>query len=294
MSADFASNGRTGAATTGTATTGTMVPTRYRVRERIVEAADCASLTLEPVDRALAPFRPGQFMMLYAFGIGEIAVSCSGDPGAAGGAAMHTIRGVGAVSTALRDATPGTVIGMRGPFGTDWNLADCAERDLLIVAGGVGLAAVRAAVVAAVGRRDRYRRIVLVVGARTPAQILYGRELDMWATDFGVEVELTIDRPAVGWTGSVGFVTDPLRRLALDADATSALLCGPEPMMRFAARVLLEKGIRPDDVRVSLERNMQCGIGHCGHCQLGELLLCRDGPVVPYSVARPLLGVGEL
>ncbi|MGV9713368.1 FAD/NAD(P)-binding protein [Gordonia sp. NPDC003424] len=273
---------------------GTMVPTPYRVDERTIETADTATLTLEPVGRRLPTFRPGQFMMLYAFGVGEIAVSCSGDPHAPGGRMTHTVRGVGAVSTALRDAGPGTVVGMRGPFGTDWNLPHCVGRDVLIVAGGVGLAAVRAAVLAAVADRDRYRRIILVVGARTPDQILYRTELDLWASDFGVEVELTIDRPATGWTGPVGFVTDPLRRLTLDVARTSALLCGPEPMMRYAARVLVEKGIPIDDVRVSVERNMQCGIGHCGHCQLGELLLCRDGPVVPYSVARPLLTVREL
>lgn len=270
-----------------------MLPSAHRVRARTVETADAVTLSLAPLGAPRPRFRPGQFMMLYAPGVGEIAISISGDPTDTTGELVHTVRKVGAVSRALHDAAPGAIVGVRGPFGAGWDLESCTGRDLVIVAGGVGLAAVRAAVLGAVAARGDFRRVVLVVGARRPAEILYRRELQDWA-DGGVEVRLTIDQPVQGWSGPVGFVTEPLARLDLDPGRTTALLCGPEAMMRFSARVLLGKGIRLPDIRVSLERNMQCGIGLCGHCQLGEILLCRDGPVLDYAVAGPLLHVREL
>ena len=165
----------------------------------------------------------------------------------------------------------------------------------MIVAGGVGLAPLRPAVLAALAARGRYRRIVLIVGARTPTEFLFRDELGAWAArDNDLEAELTIDQSAVGWDGTVGFVTEPLARLGLNPQNTTAFLCGPEPMMRFSARVLLGKGMPPGDIRVSLERNMQCGIGLCGHCQLGPILVCRDGPVTDWELAGPLLSVREL
>jgi NAD(P)H-flavin reductase len=234
-------------------------------------------------------------MMLAVPGIGEVAISVSGDPAAADGTLVHTIRAVGAVSTALYDAGPGTVLGVRGPFGTSWDIGSAAGRDLVIVAGGVGLAPLRPVVLGALAARGRYGRVVVVAGARTPGEFLFRGELDAWAVrNNDLEAELTIDQPAVGWDGTVGFVTEPLARLSLDPQHTTAFLCGPEPMMRFCARVLLGKGMRPRDIRVSLERNMQCGIGLCGHCQLGPILVCRDGPVVDWELAEPLLSVREL
>lgn len=271
-----------------------MLPTAYRVCERTVETRDSATLTLAPLGPPLPSFRPGQFNMLYAHGIGEIAISISGDPADRSGELVHTVRNVGAVSRALHDAGPGTVLGVRGPFGTDWGLDACAGGDVLIVAGGLGLAPLRPAILGALTDPARFRRIVLVVGARNPTEILFRPQLDSWSVSADLDVELTIDQPTPGWAGSVGFVTETLRSLPLDPDRTTALLCGPEPMMRFAAQVLSGKGIGADRIRLSLERNMQCGVGLCGHCQLGELLLCRDGPVVDYAVAEPLLRVREL
>ncbi|GAA4488409.1 FAD/NAD(P)-binding protein [Rhodococcus olei] len=269
-----------------------MVPTPYRVRGRTAETRDSVTLSLVPVDSALPAFVPGQFMMLAAAGVGEVAISISGDP--AGGRLEHTVRAVGAVSRALHDAPVGSVLGVRGPFGTGWDLGSCIGRDVVIVAGGVGLAAVRSAVLAIRSAHADYHRVVLVAGARSPDEFLYRGELNAWAADGIVGVEVTVDQPRGDWDGAVGFVTEPLGRLSLDPGRTTALLCGPEPMMRFAARVLIGKGMAASDIRVSLERNMQCGTALCGHCQLGELLLCRDGPVVDYAVAGPLLHVREL
>lgn len=273
--------------------TSTMAPVPYTVRNREVENRDSVTLCLEPVQHPLPTPQPGEFMMLYAFGVGEVAISVSGDPTVTE-TITHTIRAVGAVSQALHDAQPGTIIGMRGPMGTSWGLAESSGRDLVIVAGGVGLAPLRPIVLGALAHRDDYGRVVLIAGARSRTDFLFAAELGQWASDPQIEVHQTVDVPVQGWPGEVGLVTEPLRRLALDPDHTTAFLCGPEPMMRFGAEALAAKGIAERDIRVSLERNMQCGIGWCGHCQLGPLLLCRDGPVVGYDVARPLLGIKEL
>ena len=271
-----------------------MVPHSYRVADRTVETLDSVTLRLDPMGDALPSFRPGQFSMLYARGVGEIAISISGDPSAHDGSLIHTIRDVGAVSGALHGSEPGDVLGVRGPFGTDWGLDTAVGRDLVVVAGGVGLAPVRPIIFGALAAREQYGRIVLVVGARSPAEFLFHDQLDEWRRRPGLEVHLTIDVPHESWSGTVGFVTEPLARLTLDAKRTIAFVCGPEPMMRFSSKVLLDKGVPPTDIRISLERNMQCGVGLCGHCQLGPLLTCRDGPVIDYAQAQPLLATAEL
>lgn len=270
----------------------TMLP--YRVMSRVPQTQDTTTLVMEPIGRAAPRFRAGQFMMLYSYGVGEIAISISGDPTAPGSALEHTIRAVGAVSTALCDTPVGGVVGVRGPFGVGWDPESAIGRDLVIVGGGVGLAPLRPVVLGALADRDAYRRVILVTGARTPADILFRRDQDDWEATDRIELHRTVDCPAPGWTGPIGFVTEPLAQLNSDPRHTTAFLCGPEPMMRFCAQTLLGKGVAATDIRVSLERNMQCGIGRCGHCQLGPLLVCRDGPVVDYAVAGPLWAVREL
>lgn len=271
-----------------------MCPVRYRVVRRYAETADSATLLLEPVAERVPPGQPGQFSMLYAWGVGEVPISISGGLAAENGALVHTIRAVGAVSGALCAAEPGTVLGVRGPFGAGWDLSSAVGRDLVIVAGGVGLAPLRPVVLAALADRGAYGRIRLIAGARRPGEFLFSAELNRWAARTDIDVELTIDAPAVGWSGSIGFVTEPLSRVPLDPGRTTAFLCGPEPMMRFCANTLLTRGMAATDIRLSLERDMRCGVGLCGHCQLGPMLVCRDGPVVNYHVAAPLLAVREL
>lgn len=269
-----------------------MTPVPYRVRSRVAENADSVTLTLDPIDTVLPLALPGEFMMMHAFGVGEIAISTSGI--SPDGTLTHTIRAVGAVSAALCAAPEGSTIGMRGPFGTSWGLAEATGRDLVIVAGGVGLAPLRPVLLGAMADRDAYGKVVLIAGARSQRDFLYTAEIEQWQQDSRLETHITVDVPIQGWLGETGFVTEPLRKLNLDPGRTTAFLCGPEPMMRFGAQALLAKGMAEVDIRVSLERNMQCGIGWCGHCQLGPLLLCRDGPVVGYDIARPLLEVEEL
>lgn len=271
-----------------------MLPTPYRVVQRQVETHDSVTLCLEPVGEQLPQFQPGQFTMLYAHGIGEIPVSISGEPSVQDGSLLQTIRAVGAVSRALHDARPGAVVGVRGPFGTTWDLESAEEHDLLIVAGGIGLAPLRPVVLGALAQRQRYGRIMVIAGARGPGEFLFRAQLSSWAARDDLDVTLTVDQPAHGWTGRVGFVTEPVAGLRLDPFRTIAFLCGPEPMMRICAHVLLRHGLPGEHIRLSLERNMQCGIGQCGHCQLGPLLICRDGPIADYATVADLLTVREL
>ena len=271
--------------------TGGYSPVPYRVAGRRAETADTVTLMLQPAWQPLGPVRPGQFTMMYAFGIGEIPVSVSG--ASSDGCLTQTIRAVGAVSSALTATPDGGLIGLRGPFGTAWDELSAAGGDLLLVAGGIGLAPLRPALVAALARRDRYRRIVLLAGARTPADFCFTAELDQWRAA-GAEVQATVDRADATWSGNVGVVTQLFPAARLDPASTAALMCGPEVMMRISARALIAAGLPAAAIRVSLERTMQCGTGQCGHCQLGPVLLCRDGPVLSYDVAGPLLEVREL
>lgn len=267
------------------------VPAPYRVAARCDETHDTVSLTLEPARAPIGDVRPGQFTMLYAFGVGEVPLSVSGLSGSP--LLIQTIRSVGAVTTALCAARTGQLVGVRGPFGTAWNESSAEGQDLLIVAGGIGLAPLRPALHAALRERQRYRRVIVLIGARSPAELIFATELAAWQNQ-GAEVDVTVDKADASWPGNVGVVTQLIGRADIDAPRTTALVCGPEVMMRLTARSLEAAGIPATRIRVSLERNMQCGVAECGHCQLGPLLLCRDGPVISYAVAESLMAIKEL
>jgi NAD(P)H-flavin reductase len=268
-----------------------LMPLRYQVTDRRDETRDTVTLALQPVDQPIAAYRPGQFTMLYAFGVGEVPISMSGDPAAPG--LIQTIRAVSNVTAALCATKPGQMIGVRGPYGTDWDLPGAAGRDLILVAGGIGLAPLRSVVLTALAAPETFRRIMILIGARSPAELVYAEELDGWRAR-GADVRITVDNASAGWTRNVGLVTQLINRADIDPSQTTALVCGPELMMRLSAQALCAKGVPPGRIRVSLERNMRCGIGECGHCQLGPLLLCRDGPVIKYDLAASLLATREL
>ena len=272
---------------------GPMTPSRYRVRRRRRELPDTVTLALDPLDGPMPAYAPGQFNMLYAFGVGEVPISISGDPRAPG-PLLHTVRAVGAVTRALCQARQGEVVGVRGPFGTGWELERAAGGDVVVVAGGIGLAPLRPVVYQLLAERDRYGDVSLLVGARSPATLLYQRELQAWRGRFDLRVEVTVDHAERGWRGNVGVVTELLGAVPLRPASTTALVCGPEVMMRLTAAALADRGVPPAAIRVSLERNLQCGIGQCGHCQLGGVLVCRDGAVFDYRRAAPLLAVRGL
>ncbi|MGW1679697.1 FAD/NAD(P)-binding protein [Saccharopolyspora sp. NPDC002376] len=266
------------------------LPQPYRVVERTENSSNIATIVLEPTSSALPPFAPGQFAMVYAFGVGDIPVSVSGIQGHR---LTHTIRAVGATSRALNEVRPGRLVGVRGPFGTGWALPRARGRDLLVVAGGIGLAPLRTLVLEALSTPGQYGRLNVLIGARSPGELLYPAHVRSWQAA-GARVLVTVDRPDEAWTGDVGLVSTLLDRADFAPGNSAAFLCGPEVMIRATARDLVHRGVPADRIDVALERNMQCGTSHCGHCQLGPLLLCRDGPVVSWRRADPLLAVREL
>lgn len=272
---------------------GPMLPRPFRVDQRRQDTRDTVTLVLEPLDGEPLPFDAGQFTMLDAFGVGEVPISISGDP-TRPGPLEHTVRDVGAVTHALVRGDPGTVLGVRGPYGTGWGALDGAGGDLLVVAGGIGLAPLRPALLDALARREAFGRLVLLYGARTPHDVLFADDLRSWRDGHGVEVDVTVDYGTPEWTGRVGLVTSLIPRAGFDPRNTLALVCGPEVMMRYVATALLDRGVPAGRVRLSMERNMRCGIGLCGHCQLRELFLCVDGPVLAYDRLAPLMAVAEL
>lgn len=270
-----------------------MTPVPYTVLEYHRDTADVFTLTLAPADggRRL-DYRPGQFTMLYQFGVGEVPVSVSGDPG--GEYLVQTIRAVGTVTRRMQELRPGHQLGVRGPFGSAWPVAAARGKDIVVVAGGLGLAPVRPILYEILGRRDDYGRVSLIYGTRSPADILYREELEAWRGRLDLEVEITVDRAPPGWRGDVGVVTNLLGRAPFDPARAVAMVCGPEIMMRFTAMGLIRAGLAGEAIYVSMERNMKCAVAWCGHCQLGPHFVCKDGPVFPYSVMEPLFTLREL
>ena len=268
-------------------------PRHFVVRRRRQDTRDTYTLLLEAGDGDPTPFAAGQFTMIHAFGVGEAPISISGDP-TRPGVLEHTIRSVGAVTRALVHAEPGTALGIRGPFGTGWDVASGRGGDVVFVAGGIGLAPLRPAVLDVCAARDDYGRVLLLYGARTPEDILFGDDLQRWRGEYDIGVHVTVDNGQHAWRGRVGLVTQLIARGGFDAANTLALVCGPEVMMRHAGAALAERGVPPSRLRMSMERNMKCGVGLCGHCQLREYFLCVDGPVLAYDVLEPLMSRAEL
>ena len=248
-------------------------------------------------------FAPGQFNMLYLPGIGEAAISISSDrrfPSTL----SHTVRAVGNVTTALSRLNENDCILVRGPFGTPWPLDAevkiSSGADLIFIAGGLGLASQRTAILDAAHDRRRFGRVVVIHGAKTPAGLLYAREYDAWRTA-GIEVELVVDDPGSddvrgdrGWQGATGTVLTLLQRLSLDDAKATILCCGPDAMMAAVGRLAVARGVSPARVFLSLERNMACAVGHCGLCQFGPEFVCKDGPVFPYDRISGFLTVTRL
>ncbi len=270
-----------------------MVPRRFRVARRRLDTRDTVTLTLEPEDGVPMPFEPGQFTMIGAFGVGEVPISISGDP-ARPHLLQHTVRDVGAVTHRLAAAGAGDVLTVRGPYGTGWSVGEAEGGDVVIVAGGIGLAPLRPAILQVLANRDRYAQVALLYGTRSPEDVLFSRELESWRGRFDIDVDVTVDYGPPAWRGRVGLVTSLIQRAGFDAPRSTALVCGPEVMMRQVAAALTDRGVPAPRVRLSLERNMRCGVGLCGHCQLRHLIVCVDGPVIGYDRVEPLLALREV
>jgi NAD(P)H-flavin reductase len=271
-----------------------IVPTMARVRSRRRETPDTWTLEIEPDDRRHAwSFVPGQFNMLYVFGVGESAISLSGDP-ARSDRLLHTVRAVGPVSRGIDRLSVGASVGVRGPFGTGWPVDEADGADIVVVAGGLGLAPLRPALYRLLATRRRYGRIVLLYGTRSPENVLFAKELDRWRRSREIDVEITVDHALGGWNGHVGVVTRLISRASFDPSSTVAMICGPEVMMRFAIAALKDSGLDDRSVYLSMERNMKCAVGHCGHCQFGPAFICKDGPVLRCDRVAALLALREI
>lgn len=268
-----------------------MLPAPFEVSRIRRETRDV--ITLELSGASALSFEPGQFNMLYVFGVGEVPISISGHPEEPE-TLVHTVRAVGAVSDALFSVKRGQTIGVRGPYGSVWPLAEAEGNDVVLVAGGIGLAPLRPALYGILQRRAHYGRVFLLYGTRSPDDILYRKELESLRGRFDLEVEISVDSAPSGWRGNVGPVTTLLHRAGFDPDDTTAFVCGPEIMMLFATRELVGEGVAIDQIHVSTERNMKCAVGFCGHCQLGPKFICKDGPVFRYPDIVALLGIREL
>src|SRR5271169_3404255 len=268
-----------------------LLPMPVRVTRVRRETADVATIELTPAS-AFA-FVPGQFNMLYMFGLGEVAISLSGDP-AEEGRVVHTLRAVGVVSGAITRLRRDQVIGVRGPYGSYWPVAESKGSDIIIVAGGLVLAPLRPVIYHVLAHRERYGRVVVLYGTRSPADILYGGELEAWRRRLDLDITVTVDHAAADWRGNVGVVPALIPRTPVDPDHAVAMVCGPEIMMRFTVDALRQRGLAMDRIFVSMERNMKCAIGLCGHCQFGPAFICRDGPVFRYDRIASVFSIREI
>jgi NAD(P)H-flavin reductase len=270
----------------------TWIPEPVRVRRVHRETADTFTLHFD-VKPGGCRFTPGQFNMLYLFGVGEVPISISGDPGEAE-ALVHTIRAVGTVTTAMKVVKRGSTLGIRGPYGNGWPVEEALGKDVVVVAGGLGIAPLRSLVYHLMRRRSEYGAVTIVVGARSPEDIVYRAEIERWRRRADATVHVAVDHAGPDWTGAVGVVTALLERVPIRADRTIAMTCGPEVMMRFTARALLGHGVPAERIFLSLERNMKCALGFCGHCQYRESFICRDGPVLRLDRIQSLLWQREI
>jgi NAD(P)H-flavin reductase len=281
---------------------GPMTPALYRVESYIKETSDTFTIGLAPSGAGvddLAPggvqynCAPGQFNMLYIFGMGEVPISISASP-AHGGLLTHTTRDVGSVTKALSALKVGDMLGVRGPFGSHWPIEQAKGKDVVLVAGGIGLAPLRPVIHELLARRGEFGRVVVLYGSRSPGDIIFKNEIKKWKAKPGVIVYVTVDRGSRSWHGSVGVVTRLIPKIRFDPANTIAMICGPEIMMHFTVDALKQRGMSGEDIYVSMERNMKCAVGFCGHCQFGQHFICKDGPVFAYDRIAGLLRKPEI
>jgi NAD(P)H-flavin reductase len=234
-------------------------------------------------------FTAGQFNMVYLFGVGEVAISIVSDPEEPE-RLDHTIRSVGRVTSAIAQLQAGETLGIRGPFGQGWPLHAARGHDVVIVTGGLGCAPVMGAIEYIFRRRLHYGSVKIIHGVKSPRDLVFHERFEAWSKRPDTEVLLASDRPDKTWRYHVGVVTELFERVSIDPPKTMVLMCGPEIMMRLGAPILMRRGIPATAIYVSLERHMECGIGLCGHCQMGPYFLCKEGPVMRYDLIEPWLG----
>ena len=275
--------------------TDAFLPEPYRVTSVVPEIPDVVTITLEPLSGVRPAFTAGQFNMLYVFGVGEVAISMSGDP-ADKGAYVHTIRDVGKVSGALTRLKEGEVIGVRGPFGTGWPVREAEGLDVVMVSSGCGLAPLRPAIYHILNNRELYGRVSILLGFHSPCDLLYLHEFEQWRRRLDVDLLLTVNHADRSWRGNVGAVQGLkfIQRANFDPNETLAMVCGPEGKMRYMANSLSDAGVPQDHIYFSMERNMKCAMGICGRCQFGPEFTCKDGPVLRFDRISRILAIREI
>lgn len=260
-----------------------------RVQEEIAEVKTFYWHFVDEAEQAkFRAFRPGQFAQVSLFGVGEFPASLPPSP--TEDELFFTVRSVGSCTAALHALKPGAVFGVRGPYGNGFPMEQYYGRNLVFVAGGIGLIPLRSCIVYAMAHRERYGRLQVFYGARTPSDLMYVRDLKVWEESAGLECHVTVDRPADGWKGNVGVVGSLLKKPGINVAVanSTAFVCGPPVMFRFAIKDLLQLGFAERDIVSTLERYMKCGVGKCGHCCIGVAYVCVDGPVFTYEQIKKL------
>ncbi len=271
-----------------------MVPMPCSIMQFQPETSDTFTLTLDVSGlKGGLRFKPGQFCMLYVFGVGEVPISISGDSNAST-ELQHTIRAVGNVTRSMQKLRQGDMLGVRGPFGTPWPVREAQGQNIMIIAGGIGLAPLRPLIYHIQRHRDDFGQINIYYGVRSPSDLLFTNELQECKSRFDIDYSLTVDHGTGCWKGNIGVVTQLLKEFDCQSDKTIAVLCGPEVMMRFSTRELNNLGIDDERIFLSMERNMQCATGFCGHCQYGPEFICKDGPVFRFDKIKAFFSVREI
>ena len=257
-----------------------MYPDIYVVEKIEHDTHDTFSLELVAQrDKQKFLFMPGQFNMMYVFGVGEVPISISG--ACEGDVLTHTIRAVGTVTNEMSKLQVGQHVGIRGPYGSYWPISSSTGKDILLIAGGIGLAPLRPVIYYILANRSLYNSVTVLYGARSCKDILYQGEWESWQQE--IKFKATVDSGCDDWNGHVGVVTNLITRKDFAPDNVVVMICGPEIMMHFSVRELLRREVKLENIYVSMERNMKCAVGYCGHCQYGAKFICKDGPVFCYA-----------
>ena len=268
-----------------------LTPTPAEIINIIPETPDTKTFYFKPKAKLEEP-KPGQFTEIYIPGVGEAPVSVSGME--SDGVIIQTVRSIGTLTEYLFKLGRGDLIGLRGPYGKGWPVEKLKDKDVLIVGGGIGLAPLRPVIREVQRNRRDYGRLSILYGARNPSLLLYRYEFDEYRKIPNSELLLTVDRADETWTGNVGVVTQLIPKASVDPRNAVALVCGPEIMMRFTVKALEEQGFKGNQIYLSLERRMKCGVGLCGHCQVGPYFVCRNGPVFPYWMIKKYFWVDQI
>jgi len=266
------------------------LPHEATIVDRIQEAPDLFTLRLkfsEPEVQKNFQFQAGQFNMLYLYGIGEIPISIVSDPNSSD-IIEHTIRVVGSVTRGLSCLTKGDRIGLRGPFGNGWPMLESKHKDIVVITGGLGCAPAVSVINYIEQRRDDFGRLNILQGVKHTSDFIWKDRYEKWKKLKDTQVLLTSDTGEVIWPWSIGPVTSLFDQLEFNPENVSVMICGPEGMMHVVCEHMLDNRVSPEQLFLSMERNMQCAIGHCGHCQYGSQFVCKDGPVFNYATIRHL------